>query len=143
MSERLQMGPEATRAVLHLEKYVNNSGLERPLYELVKIRASQINKCAYCLDMHTRDALQAGEDPRRVNILAAWREAPSFFTARERAALSLTEAITLISEDGVPDHVWDGAAAEFSEDDLRALVMGIGAINVWNRLAVATHQDLP
>ena len=146
LEERLnvyQVDPNATKAVLALEKYVRSSGLEESLYELIKIRASQLNGCAYCLDMHTRDALAAGEDQRRINILAAWREAPGFFTDREQAALSLTESVTLIGEDGVTDSVWDPAAEEFSEEEMVYLLMAISAINVWNRLAVATHQNLP
>lgn len=135
--------PGAYKGILAIEKYVRESGLEPALYELVKIRASQMNGCAYCLDMHTQDALKMGEAIRRVNILAAWREAPSFFTARERAALALTEAVTNIGEEGVPDQVWTAAAEQFSEKELVHLLMAISAINVWNRLAVATRQDLP
>ncbi len=146
LEERLnvyQVDPKATKAVLALEKYVRSSGLEESLYELVKIRASQLNGCAYCLDMHTRDALAGGEDLRRINILSAWREAPRFFTERELAALAMTEAVTLIGEAGVPQDVWDAAAAQFSQEELVYLLMAISAINVWNRLAVATHQALP
>ncbi len=137
-----RVDPKATKAVLAMEKYVRSSGLEESLYELIKIRASQLNGCAYCLDMHTRDALAAGEDQRRINILSAWREAPGFFTGRERSALALTEAVTLIGEGGVPDSVWDAAASQFSEQELVHLLMAISVINVWNRLAVATHQSL-
>ncbi|WP_350257484.1 carboxymuconolactone decarboxylase family protein [Scrofimicrobium sp. R131] len=135
--------PKAYRAVLALERYVQSSGLDRRLYELVKIRASQLNGCAYCLDMHLREARELGEDQRRLDIVAAWHEAPQFFTEAERAALALTEAITRIGRAGVPDPVWDEAAAHFSEEELVWLIMAISVINVWNRMAVATHQDLP
>ncbi len=126
-----------------METYVHNSGLDTGLYELVKIRASQLNGCAFCLDMHSRDARSNGEDQRRLDILAGWREARSFFTDSEQAALELTEAVTLIGDDGVPDTVWNEAASHFTDDDLVALLMAIATINVWNRLAVATHQALP
>ena len=146
MAERLnifELDPDATHAVLGLENYAANSGLERGLYELIKIRASQVNGCAYCLDMHLRDARADGEDQRRLDILSAWREAPSFFTARERAALGLTEAITLISEAGVPDEVWAAAKEEFTDEELVWVIMAVSVINVWNRMAIATHQALP
>lgn len=146
MSERLNVyatDPKAIQAVLALEKYAKTSGLEPALFELIKIRASQLNGCAYCLDMHLRDARSGGEDQRRLDILSAWREAPSFFTPRERAALALTEAVTLISEAGVPEDVWQAAAAEFSQEGLVHVLMAISVINVWNRLAIATHQALP
>lgn len=135
--------PKATQAVLGLENYVRESGIDPKLYELIKIRASQINGCAYCLDMHTADAIKGGEDQRRINIVSAWREAPTFFTASERAALDLTERVTLIGEAGVPDDVWSAATAEFGPGELVHVLMAISVINVWNRLAVATHQHLP
>lgn len=135
--------PKATEAVLGLENYVRGSGIDPKLYELIKIRASQLNGCAYCLDMHTADAVKGGEDQRRINILSAWREAPTFFTAAERAALALTESVTLLSEDGVPDDVWEAARAEFDSVGLVEVLMAISVINVWNRLAVTTHQKLP
>ncbi len=97
--------PEAYRAVLGMERYVRNSGLPKPLYELIKIRASQLNGCAYCLDMHNRDARAGGEDQRRLDILSAWREAPRLFSEQEQTALALTEAVTLVSAAGVPDEV--------------------------------------
>lgn len=146
MAERLnifQTDPTATHAVLAMENYAKNSGLESDLYELIKIRASQLNGCAFCLDMHLRDARNAGEDQRRLDILAAWREAPDFFTPRERAALALTEAVTLISEAGVPEQVWNQAKEEFAPESLVHVLMAISVINVWNRLAIATHQALP
>lgn len=135
--------PAATKAVLELERYVRSSGLDARLYELVKIRASQLNGCAYCLDMHARDARAGGEDQRRLDVLGAWREAPALFTDRERAALALTEAVTLIAHAGVPDQVWTAVTACFDERESVQLLMAIATINVWNRLAVSTHQDLP
>jgi AhpD family alkylhydroperoxidase len=135
--------PKAQEAVLALERYVRGSGLEPRLYELVKIRASQLNGCAFCLDMHNRDARKGGEDQRRLDVLSAWREAPDLFTAPERAALALTEAVTRIADAGVPDDVWNEAAAQFDDAAIVHLLMAAVTINVWNRLAVATHQHLP
>lgn len=135
--------PDALKAVLALEKYVRQSSLEESLRELVKIRASQLNGCAYCLDMHTRDAVKNGEQPRRIYVLSAWHEAPGLFTERERAALELTEAVTLIGEAGVSDEIWERVRAQFTENETVQLIMAISVINVWNRIAVATHADLP
>jgi len=106
------------------------------LFELVKIRASQMNGCAYCLDMHTKDARLAGETEQRIYALSAWREAP-FFSDRERAALEWTEAVTRVGEAHVPDAIFNRVAAEFEPDDLVALTMGVVVINSWNRLAIA------
>jgi len=133
----------ANEAVLALERYVRASDLEGTLLELIKIRASQLNGCAFCLDMHNRDARAAGEDQRRLDVVSAWREAPQLYSARERAALALTEAVTLISRDGVPDDVWAETQAHFADLETVQLLMAISAINVWNRLAVSTHQALP
>jgi AhpD family alkylhydroperoxidase len=135
--------PAAYRAVAGLESYVRTSDLPKPLYELIKIRASQINGCAFCLDMHCRDAREGGEDQRRLDVLSAWREAPDLFSDKEQAALALTEAVTLVHRDGVPDDVWEGAAKLFTKAELASLLLAIGTINVWNRLAIATHQALP
>jgi AhpD family alkylhydroperoxidase len=131
------------QAVFAVERYVRGSGLDPRLYELAKIRASQLNGCAFCLDMHNRDARAGGEDQRRLDVLSAWREAPGLFTAPERAALAFTEAVTRIGDAGVPDPVWDDVAAHFDEAGIVQLLMAIATINVWNRLAVATHQQLP
>jgi AhpD family alkylhydroperoxidase len=144
--QRLAIGevdPAAYQAVLAMEKYVGESSLDEPLYDLVKIRASQLNGCAFCLDMHTRDARAGGEDQRRLDVLSAWREAPALFTEAERAALTLTEAVTLIGENGVSDDTWAQAREHFDEAGMTHLLMAIAVINVWNRLAVATHQALP
>lgn len=130
-----ETGHEALKAMLGLEKYVGGSGLERSLYELVKLRASQINGCAYCLDMHSKDARKAGETEQRIYALVAWRETP-FYTERERAALAWTEALTLISNNEVSDELYESVRQHFDEKELIALTMGIIAINGWNRLAI-------
>jgi AhpD family alkylhydroperoxidase len=123
------------RAMLALSAEAEAS-LERPLFELVKIRASQINGCAYCLDMHTKDARLAGETEQRIYALNAWRETP-FFTDRERAALEWTEAVTRVGETHVPDEIHKRVAAQFDEAELVALTFGVVVINSWNRLAVS------
>ena len=138
-----RIDPKAQQAVLQMQRYVNDSGLDPRLSELVKIRASQLNGCAFCLDMHTRDARAAGEDQRRLDILSAWREAAELFTDQERAALAFTEAVTRIGDRGVPDPVWDDVATHFDDAGVVHLLMAVATINVWNRLAVATHQPLP
>lgn len=138
MEERLnyaKASPDALKAMRELEKYVTVSGLERPLYELIKTRASQINGCAYCIDMHTKDARTAGETEQRLYALSAWRETP-FYTDRERAALEWTEALTLISENDVSDALYNSVRKHFNEKEMVALSMAIIAINGWNRLAI-------
>ncbi len=131
-----ELVPDAYRAMLALESYVHQSGLETSLLELAKMRASQINGCAYCLDMHSKDARAAGETEQRLYVLPAWREAP-FYSDRERAALAWTEAVTLVSDTHVPDDVYDFARKHFSEEELVNLTMAIVAINGWNRLEVS------
>lgn len=137
------LDPKAYQAVFGMERYMRESGFDHRLYELVKIRASQLNGCAFCLDMHLHDAREAGEDQRRLDVLSAWREAPELFTDRERAAFALTEAVTRIGEAGVPDPVWSAVAECFKQQEIVQLLMAVATINVWNRLAVATHQELP
>ncbi|HKS91265.1 MAG TPA: carboxymuconolactone decarboxylase family protein [Tepidiformaceae bacterium] len=117
---------------------VHDSGLEPSLLELVDARASQINGCAFCLNMHVAGALKHGENEMRLLVLPAWRET-TWFTHRERAALALTEAMTLIADDHVPDDVWEAAAEEFEERELAALMLAICQINAWNRLQIATE----
>src|SRR6187397_3329488 len=124
------------KAMLALQREVETSGLEHSLMELVKIRASQINGCAYCLDMHTKDARALGETEQRIYALNAWRETP-FFSDRERAALEWAEAVTRVSVDHVPDSVYDAVAPHFSEAELVALTFAVVAINGWNRLAIS------
>ena len=129
------VAPDALKAMQELEKYVAGSGLDHRLYELVKTRASQINGCAYCLDMHTKDARKAGETEQRLYALSAWRETP-FYTDRERAALEWTEALTLIADNNVSDSLYDSVRLHFDEKEMVALTMSIVAINGWNRLAI-------
>ncbi|HEY8370992.1 MAG TPA: carboxymuconolactone decarboxylase family protein [Thermodesulfobacteriota bacterium] len=123
------------RAMLALQREVEASGLEHRLIELVKIRASQMNGCAYCIDMHTKDARAQGETEQRIYALDAWRETP-FFTDRERAALAWTEAVTNITDGHVPDEVYEEARRHFDEPELVALTFAVVAINGWNRLAI-------
>lgn len=130
------VAPDATQAMSALERYVIGSGLERSLLELVKLRASQLNGCAYCIDMHTKDARARGETEQRLYALSAWRETP-FYTDRERAALAWTEAVTLVSETHVPDDVYEQAREQFSEEELANLTLAIVAINGWNRFAIS------
>ena len=128
--------PEAFKAMLHTEQQVHKSGLEESLLELVKTRASQINGCAWCLDMHTKDARARGETEQRLYLLSAWREAP-FYSERERAALAWTEALTQIATHEVSDAVYEEARRHFDEKALVDLTLAIIAINGWNRMNVA------
>ncbi len=130
------VAPEGYQAMAKLEHYVRHSGLEPSLLELVKTRASQINGCAFCLDMHTKDARAAGETEQRLHTLSAWHETP-FFTDRERAALAWTEAVTRVADTHVPDDVYEQARKHFSEKELVDLTLAVVAINGWNRLAIA------
>ncbi|ODS54118.1 MAG: carboxymuconolactone decarboxylase [Acidobacteria bacterium SCN 69-37] len=123
-----------------LQRYVDQAGLERPLLELVKMRASQINGCAYCLDMHSKDARAAGETEQRLYLLNAWRET-SLYSPRERAALAWTEALTLISQGDVPDTLYAEVRAQFSEKELVDLSLAVIAINGWNRLAIPFRTE--
>ena len=137
-----KVAPGANEAMRGLERHVRGSGFERSLIELVKIRASQLNGCAYCLDMHTKDARAAGESEQRLYVLAAWREAP-FYSERERAALEWTEALTVLARDGVPDELYERTRRVFSELELVNLTTAIIAINGWNRLSVAFRSPEP
>ena len=130
-----QAAPDAIAAMRALNDYVASCGLEPPLLELVKTRASQINGCAFCIHMHTRDARALGESEERLYLLSAWRESP-LYTDRERAALAWTEALTLVSETHAPDEAYEEARAQFSEVELANLSVAIGMINMWNRLAI-------
>lgn len=135
-----QVAPEAFKALAGLDAAARD-GLDPTVVELVQIRASQINGCAYCIHMHTNDARKAGESEDRLHLVAAWPEAGSFFTERERAALALTEAVTLLPRGGVPDDVYARAAAHFDEAELGRLLAVICTINAWNRVAVATAKE--
>jgi AhpD family alkylhydroperoxidase len=132
--------PEGGHAMLELEKAIRNSGLEHSLLELVKMRASQLNGCAFCLDMHSKDARAAGETEQRLYLLDAWREAP-FYSARERAALAWTEALTRIAGNDVTDALYAEVRAQFSDRELVDLSLAIIAINGWNRLAIPFRSE--
>lgn len=134
-----KVAPEALRVMWGLEGYVRHSGLEPALLELVRLRASQINGCAFCIDMHTKDARAAGESEQRLYATSVWEETP-FFTQRERAALAWTEAVTRISETHAPDELYRLARQSFSEKELVDLTMAIVAINGWNRLAISFRK---
>jgi len=131
-----KVSPAAYQAVAALQSYVDQSGLDAKLRELIKIRVSQINGCAYCLAMHTRDARKIGETDERMHLLDAWREAP-LYSARERAALEWVEAITLVSETHIPDTAFEVVRKQFSEKEIVDLTAAAVAINTWNRLAIA------
>ena len=131
--------PDAVKPLFALAEYVKNSGLEQSLIELVLMRVSQLNGCAYCLDMHSKDARTAGETEQRLYLLQAWREAP-FYSARERAALAWCEAVTRLDPiHGVPDNVYEQAHAEFGEEQLVDLNMAVILINSWNRIAIPSR----
>lgn len=134
--------PELIKALLALEEAVQASGLERSLIELVKTRASQINGCAYCIHMHTKDARAHGETEERLYLLNAWRESP-LYTDRERAALAWTEAVTLVAETHVPDDVYEQLRASFSEAETVKLTMLVATINAWNRIAISFRYIHP
>lgn len=132
--------PKAIKGMLELEKYVAGSGLETSLYELVKLRASQINGCAFCIDMHSKDARNAGETEQRLYTLSAWRET-SFYSDRECAALAWTEAMTLIFENDMSDSLYKEVEKHFNEKEHLALTMAIVAINGWNRMAIGFRKE--
>ena len=131
-----QAAPDTFKALMALETQIQTSGLEQSLIELVKTRASQINGCAYYINMHTQDARKHGETEARLYLLNAWRETP-IYTERERAALAWTEAVTLISETHAPDDVYEAVRAQFSESETVNLTMLIATINAWNRIAIS------
>ena len=136
--EMAKLAPEVYRAMVRLETAVQ-AGIDPTLHELVKIRASQLNHCAFCLDMHSKDALAAGESVERIIQLSAWEESQHFYSAREVAALELTEAITVLTDGFVPDEVYERAADHFNPTELAHLIAAITAINAWNRFGVTTR----
>lgn len=145
MKQRLDAfsaAPSSMKAMVALENQLRGSGLEHSLFDLVKVRASQINGCAYCIHMHTRDAREAGESEERLYLLSAWRES-SLYTERERAALAWTEALTLVAETHAPDEDYERAHRYFSDEELVNLTLLVGAINVWNRLAIGFRKIHP
>ena len=131
--------PAAIKALVGVEERIAKSALEKSLTELVRLRASQINGCAFCVDMHTTDARKGGETDRRLATVVVWRETP-FFTDRERAAVAWTEALTLVSQDHVPDSVWEAVKPHFSDEEIVDLTLLISAINSWNRFAIAFRK---
>jgi AhpD family alkylhydroperoxidase len=145
MSERLnpyKAAPGGIKPMLDMEKYLGECGLERSLIHLVKMRASQINGCAYCLNMHSQEARKDGESEQRLYVLDAWHET-ELFSARERAALAWTEALTLISQTHAPDDVYGEVNAQFSDAEIANLTLLIRTINLWNRLAIGVRMPLP
>jgi len=134
--DALKVAPDAYKAMASLENYIRQSGLEPRLLDLIKMRASQINGCAYCIDMHSKDARAAGETEQRLYELDAWRETP-FYSDRERAALAWTEAVTLVNQSHVPDDVYESVRKQFPEKELVDLTMAVVQINAWNRFAIS------
>lgn len=132
-------GPEATKALSGLEQHIARAGIEKNLLELVRLRASQLNGCAFCIDKHSADAGKAGESDRRLATVAVWRETP-FFSDRERAALEWTESLTLVADTHVPDDVWERVSQQFSPAELVDLTLLIASVNAWNRFAIAFRK---
>lgn len=144
MSTRIsipKVAPAGYQAVAALERHLRGV-VDATLLHLLQMRASVVNGCTYCVDMHSREALAEGEDARRLFAVAAWHESP-FFDERERAALALTDAVTDLGRYGVPDEVWDAAAKHFSEEELANLVLLVGTINLWNRIAITSRTQPP
>ena len=131
--------PKAYTAMAGLEQYIRNSSLPSLLREMIKIRASQINGCAYCIDMHTQEAIKIGETPQRIFALSAWRESP-LFSEEEKAVLKLTEEVTEMTKDGVTDETYDSVLKFYGENGLAQIIMQVIIINSWNRIAVSTHE---
>lgn len=134
-----ELEPKAYTAMFALEKYLKSTDIDAQIRELIKIRASQINGCAYCIEMHTEEAIGRGENQKRIFALSAWRESP-LFNSREKAALQMTEEISLISKKGLTSKTYDTAKEHFSDNEIAQIIMQIGTINIWNRIAVATHM---
>lgn len=137
-----QLAPELYRAVAQLDGAVKKSGLGSRLLHLVKLRASQINGCAFCVDMHVKESLADGLDPQMLHLVSVWRESP-FFDSRDRAALEWTESVTLLAQTGVPDATFDAVRSVFSETEIAQLTVAIGTINIWNRIAVSSRLMHP
>jgi len=143
MTQRLDFfksNPAAIKAIMGLEERVGRSSLEKPLRELVRLRASQINGCAFCVDMHASDAAKQGADQRRLHGVSVWQETP-FFSDRERAALAWTEAVTRVEQTGIPDSAWEAVKPHFTPEELVDLTLLIASINTWNRFAIAFRKQ--
>lgn len=134
--------PHAYKAMLGLEGYLAQTEISKTIKELIKIRASQINNCAYCLAMHTKDAIKYGETAERIFIISAWHEAESFFTEEERIALKMTEEVTQISQHGLSEETYQKASKVFSEKQIAEIIIAIVTINAWNRIAISTHLQI-
>jgi AhpD family alkylhydroperoxidase len=133
-----KLSPAVYEAMIALDK-ASAAGLDKSLADLIRIRASQLNGCTYCIDMHTRDARDGGETEQRIYLLASWREVPDYYSEKEQAALALTEAVTLLSESHVPDDVYERAAKHFPDEELSQLISLLVTINAWNRVGVTTR----
>ena len=136
------VAPAAYKAMLTLEGFLAQTSLSKTLKELIKIRASQINHCAFCIDMHTKDALKNGESHQRIFLLNAWREAAEFFTEEERAVLAITEEVTLIHQQGLSDDTYQNALKFFNENQIAEIIMAVVAINGWNRIAISAKTRI-
>lgn len=134
--------PHAYKAMYGLEAYLAKTEIAKTLKELIKIRASQINNCAYCIDMHTKDAIKNGETSQRIFLISAWREASKFFTEEEQIVLTMTEEITLIHQQGLSEATYQKASGIFTETQIAQILMAIVTINAWNRIAVSTHLEI-
>jgi len=134
--------PKAFKAMLALEAYLAQTSIPKILKHLIKIHASQINGCAYCIDMHTQEAIKDGESIQRIFLISAWREATKFFTEEEQTVLTITEEITLIHQHGLSDATYENALRFFNGDQIAELIMAIVTINAWNRIAISTHQQI-
>lgn len=142
MKQRININtaqPQALKAMMGLEAYLAQTTIAKNIKELIKIRASQINHCAYCIDMHTKDALKNGETTQRIFLLNAWREAAGMFSEAEMAALAITEEVTLIHDQGLTDATYEKALESFSENEIAELLMAVITINAWNRIAISGH----
>lgn len=140
MANRLNLSkliPDAYQKLIQLDQYVSGSGIDKLQQELIKIRASQINGCAYCINMHTKDALKYGEDPKRLYVLSAWREAKNWFSEQDQLILRLTEEVSLIADGGLTDETYDQVVAAFGEETTAKLIMAVININAWNRVGVS------
>ncbi len=134
--------PMALKAMMALENYLAQTSIPKTVKELIKIRASQINGCAYCIDMHTKDALKNGETDQRIFLLNAWRETDTIFTEEEKTVLAITEEVTLIHQHGLSDVAYQNAQQFFSENQIAQIVMAVVTINAWNRIAVSSHLQV-
>lgn len=135
--------PSALKAMMGLEAYIGQVDISKSLKELIKIRASQINSCAYCIDMHSKDALKNGETNQRIFLLSAWRETHSIFTEEEKVVLTMTEEVTLIHQNGLTDETYNQAKQFFSENQIAQIIMAVVVINAWNRIAISSHLQIP